>query len=146
MKLALGKYFKSTFFNRAYYIIMEFLPQNTNLGELDIIEVYSYYNGVRLFSCCNVTLNIFFALWIDEEKDFDLWLYVPVSLKRYQEISLGKMDLRNAFLKSEDGFVFEVKIFFDNQDVVNSIKSEEIDKDWLPLPDDYLKFSSLYLA
>ncbi len=125
---------------------MEFLPQNTNLGQLDIIEVYSYYNGTRLFSCCNVTLNIFFALWIDEEEGFDLWLYVPVSLKRFQEIRFGKMDLRNAFLKSEDGFVFEVKIFFDNLDVVSCIKSEEIDKDWLPLPDDYLKLSSLYLA
>ncbi len=125
---------------------MEFLPQNTNLGKLDIIEIYSYHNGTRLFSCCNVTLNIFFALWIDEEEDFDLWLYVPVSMKRFQEIRSGEMDLRNAFLKSEDGFVFEVKIFFDNSAVANSIKSEEIDQDWLPLPDDYLKLSSLYLT
>ena len=125
---------------------MSYLPQNTDLGELDTIEIYSYYNGARLFACRNVALNIYFALWVDEEADFDLWLYVPVSLKRFQEIRSGEIDLRNAFLKSEDGFVFEVKIFFDNLDVVNCIKSEEMDKDWLPLPDDYLKLSSLYLA
>ncbi|BAZ13386.1 hypothetical protein NIES4071_52250 [Calothrix sp. NIES-4071] len=124
---------------------MSFLPQNTDLGELDIIEIYSYYNGARLFSCRNAALNIYFALWIDEDTDFDLWLYVPVSPKRCQEIRSGEIDLRNAFLKSEDGFVFVVKIFFDNSDMANYIKSEEIDKDWLPLPGDYLKLSSLYL-
>lgn len=118
---------------------MSFLPQNTDLGELDIIEVYSYYNGPKLFSCRNVVGNIYFALWVDEEVDYELWLYVSISQQRFREIRSGSIDLRNAFIDAEDKFVFEVKIYFKDSDVSKSIASNEIDEDMLPLPNDYLK-------
>lgn len=41
---------------------MSFLPQNTDLGELDYIEVYSYHNGPKLFSCSDTSGNIYFAM------------------------------------------------------------------------------------
>lgn len=117
---------------------MSFLPQNTDLGELDYIEVYSYHNGPKLFSCSDTSGNIYFALWVDEETDYDLWLYVLISQKRFREIRSGGIDLRNAFKDAEDKFVFEVKIYFNDFDIANCVPCNEIDEDWLPLDGDYL--------
>lgn len=112
---------------------MSFLPQSTYLGKLEIIEVYVYYDQPCLFSCQNSTDQIFLAVWVDETEEFNLWLYVPMSRRRFEEVRMGGINLRDAFLKSESGFVYEVKILPENSpDAIATIPCEQLDEDWLP--------------
>jgi hypothetical protein len=89
---------------------MSLLPKETILGNLEILEVYEFYDKPCLFSCKNVSGQIFIAIWIDETSYSNAWLYVPTSLRRFQQIVSGGMDLRSSFLNAEDGFVFNVSI------------------------------------
>ena len=56
---------------------MSFLPQSTYLGKLELIEAYQFYDHLPiLFACRNASSHIFLAVLVDEEDDFELWLYV----------------------------------------------------------------------
>ncbi len=119
---------------------MSLLPQLTNLGKLEIIEVYVYYDQPCLFSCKNLTGHIFLAVWIDETEVEDIWLYVPISKQRFQSIRSGEIDLRDAFLKSEDSFVYKVIIPQENlPSLVETIQSDRLNEDWLPVAGEYLE-------
>ncbi len=119
---------------------MSILPQLTNLGKLDIIEIYVYYDRPCLFSCRNLTGHLFLAVWIDETKIEDIWLYVPISEGRFQSIRSGEIDLRDAFLKSEDSFVYKVIIPQENRpSIVETIQSDRLNEDWLPVAGEYLE-------
>ncbi len=61
---------------------MPLFPGEKSLGNLTILEVYLQYNGPKLFSCVNELKQTFLALWVDEEEDFDLWLYISISIKK----------------------------------------------------------------
>ena len=119
---------------------MNFIPQLTNLGKLEIIEIYVYYDIPCLFSCKNLTGHIFLAVWIDETEVEDIWLYVPVSGQRFQSIRSGEIDLRDAFLKSEDSFVYKVTIPRENiPSLVETIQRDRLNEDWLPAAGEYLE-------
>ena len=112
---------------------MAFLPEFTQLGQLELIEVYEYYDQPVLFSCQNPSGHIFLAVWADEEDDFDTWLYVRMSPLRFEHVRSGLIDLHDAFARSEDGLVFEVQIPHDEQELsIRHIWSHAISEDWLP--------------
>lgn len=93
------------------------LPESTLLGRLELLEVFVFYDEPRLFSCKNQTGVIFIAVWIDENEAGDIYYYVPMSRERYDNVISGSVDLREAFILSEDGIVFEVNMPFDNNQV-----------------------------
>ena len=118
---------------------MRVLPQATHLGKLKTIEVYVYVDRPCLFSCRNATGYLFLAVWVDETEVDNLWLYVPVSEARFQAIRTGEIDLHDAFLQSEDGFVYQVKVSRnDDPDRVQAISCNTLDRSWLPLADECL--------
>ncbi len=119
---------------------MSFLLESRSLEELETIEEYAYFNRPLLFSCRNSAGQIFFALWIKETEDFELYLCVPMSQQRFEEVDTGAIDIRDAFLKSESGFVYEVKILRENSpDDISTIPSEKINARWLPPAGESLK-------
>lgn len=122
---------------------MSILPQFTILGNLEIIEVYVYCDQPCLFACRNRTGHIFLAVWIEETAAFNQWLYVALSEQRFMSICSGKIDLRDAFLKSEEGFVFEVKINRDRSpDSITIILCDRLDEDWLPMSGEFLELAA----
>jgi hypothetical protein len=122
---------------------MSILPQSTILGNLEIIEVYVYCDQPCLFACRNRTGHIFLAVWIEETAVFNQWLYVALSEQRFTSIRSGKIDLRDAFLKSEEGFVFEVKITRDRSpDSIIIILCARLDEDWLPRAGEFLELAA----
>jgi hypothetical protein len=121
--------------------MMGYLPQFTSLGKLELIEVYEFYDEPILFSCRNASDAIFMAVFADEGDDFETWLYVGVSRRRFERIRSGAIDLHDAFSEAEDGIVFQIQIPYDEsaQAPIIPIPSGAIDKDMLPLPGEFIK-------
>jgi hypothetical protein len=122
---------------------MSLLPESTQLGKLEIIEVYEYYDVPCLFACRNASEQIFLAVWASQTKEMGKWLYVPMSIGRFQRVRSGNIDIRDAFLTAEDGFVYEVIIPGDDSfDRVIAVSCQEINDEWLPVAGELLDFDS----
>jgi hypothetical protein len=119
---------------------MTFLPQTIELGPLEMIEVYEFSDKPLLFSCKNVTDDIFMAVLVDEDENFETWLYAKTSLDRFKQIQSGFIDLHQAFSETEDGLVYEIQVpHQDEQPIsVKIIHSKAVSEDKLPLPGEYL--------
>lgn len=118
------------------------LPTSTILGVLTLLEVYSFYDVPRLFSCRNRADQIFLAVWVDEREHGDTYLYAPLSQNRFAQIRSGGIDLATAFKESEDGFVFKVEHFFRSDESQNSVVEQvacaDLSDDELPEPGERL--------
>jgi hypothetical protein len=122
---------------------MSLLPQCTHLGKLEIVEVYEFYDVPCLFSCRNSSGNIFLATWAEQTTEFGIWLYVPMSQRRLENVRSGKIDLHDAFVSSEDDFVYKAIIPCDGSpDRIEAILSENLIDDWLALPGEFLDFGA----
>ncbi|MEM6500475.1 MAG: DUF6575 domain-containing protein [Cyanobacteria bacterium P01_C01_bin.89] len=118
---------------------MNFLPSNTQLGELEIVEVYDFYDKPCLFSCKNQNESLFASIWTDETEEYDEWLYVAISPERLERAQLGYIDLRKLFRAAESGTVFKIQTYFENNnsDIV-TLKCTDLLEDQLPEPGEYL--------
>lgn len=88
---------------------MPLVPANTPMGRLEILEVYDFYDGPKLFACLNATDQRFLALWCDQDAESDSWLYLGLSPRRWEAVRSGAYDLRSAFLNPEEGFLYSVR-------------------------------------
>jgi hypothetical protein len=111
-----------------------YLPESTILGILKLIEVYEFYDQPCLFSCQNLSGQVYLALWIDSSETEDIWLYAPVSSERFNHIKNGEVDLKTVFSHSEDAFVFEVTVPFGDQQstMVKALACRDLTEDQLP--------------
>jgi len=109
------------------------LPKSTILGILKLIEVYEFYDQPCLFSCQNLSGQVYIALWVDSSETEDVWLYAPVSSERFNNIKNGEVDLKTIFTHSEDAFVFEVSIPFDGEKptMVKALVCKDLTEDQL---------------
>ncbi len=119
---------------------MNILPLDTSLGQLQIFEIYEFYNMPVLFACKNHADTIYLAVWIDEASEENIWLYVSVSPQRFARIRAGQIDLHDAFATAEDGIVLKVTVpkVSLHKAQVDSMLISEMDASWPPLPGDYL--------
>ena len=119
---------------------MDFLATSTNLGTLELLEIYVKYNGPRLLACKNQASKIFLALWVDEEEDSDLWLYMLVSLDRLQSIRTGQISLYDAFSEPESHSLYEATYtHLNSRWSTKQVAVDDLDKDCLPLEDAFLR-------
>lgn len=111
-----------------------YLPESTILGILKLIEVYEFYDQPCLFSCQNLSGQVYIALWVDSSEIEDIWLYAPVLSERFNHIKNGKVDFKTVFTHSEDAFVFEVSIPFDDEKstIVKALACKDLTEDQLP--------------
>ena len=123
--------------------MMGYLPQLTHLGKLELIEVYEFYDQPILFSCRNASDAIFIGVFADEDDNFETWLYIGVSLQRFQRIRSGAIDLHDAFAEVEDGVIFQIKVPYDETMPVSTpIPAAEIPDDMLPLPGEFINLDT----
>ncbi len=108
------------------------------LGHLKFLEVYEEYDGPRLFSCRNAAGQIYIVVWVNESPNQDIWLYAPVSSKRFSLIRTGTIELREVFLNTEDGYVFVVTIPYDQPSEIKTIACNLIEDKWLIGPEERL--------
>lgn len=119
---------------------MNLLPLHTSLGQLQIFEIYEFYNLPVLFACKNQADTIYLAVWLDESDEDNLWLYVSVSPQRFAKIRAGHIDLHDAFATPEDGIGLKVTVpkTAHCQASVEPVLVSAMDRNWAPLPGDYL--------
>ncbi len=121
---------------------MSLLPRETALGHLQLLEVYDYYDGPRLFAARNVVGTTFFVLWADDLQDQEVWLYVPVSEERLLQLREGSLSIREAFLKAEDGILHKVVQPKGAGDVrAEVLRSADLALEWLPPEGDRIQLA-----
>ena len=120
---------------------MTVLPEGTVLGELQMIEVFEYFDGPRLFSCRNNSDVRFLAVHADEG-EVDTWLYVPVSERRLEALRVGRVDLHTAFANPEDGFTYLVS-FRGSSVEATAVHASSIPSEILPDQGTLLRLSLL---
>ncbi len=101
------------------------LPQNTQLGELKLSEVYYYYDQPVFFLCQNQTeTEVFYlVLLIDSEEDYDLWFYSITSKNQLEDLKAKRIDIKTAIVENEavNPFLFVVIIWYDSNKQENVI-------------------------
>jgi hypothetical protein len=115
------------------------LPVDTPLGQLEIVEVYLYYDGPKLFICRNSTQQLYLANWIEGGKE-NTWLYVALSFKRLRQLQRGEISLHDAFLLAENDYVYLVKL--SNEDSLLdllSFRGRDLPPEWLPIEGEFLE-------
>ena len=110
------------------------------LGKLEMVEVYNYYDIPILFSCKNAASQLYIAFFADRLLDHDVWLYAEVSITRLNLIRSGKIDLFDTFSKPEMDRLLKVIIPTNNSVEFSSefILPSELSEDILPPVNDYL--------
>lgn len=113
---------------------MSFLPEGTILGQLEIIEVYDFYDKPVLFSCKNKSGLIFIAIYVDDSDVAEIWLYASISSSRFKNVVQGRVELRNIFIDTEDAFVYQVEIPYEEgiNIIVKSVACNKIPDEYLP--------------
>lgn len=107
------------------------LPTRTCLGELEVIEVFDFFDFPRLFSCRNKAGQIFLALSVEESIEKAIFLYTPISANRYRLLVSGDLKIRDVIRLAEDRFVFNVE-FTPGGETASMISCSEIPDIWLP--------------
>lgn len=80
---------------------MTFLTPNRTFGQLEIVEVFAYFDGPRLFLAENPAGQRYLVNSLDSDDDTDTWLITALSERRLLQLTEGVMDVRTAFLSPE---------------------------------------------
>ena len=112
----------------------------SELGGLEIIEIYDYYDQPILFACKNAAGHLHLVVAADEDDQHETWLYVEVSVERLNLIRSGTIDLHDAFADSENGHLLQVKFSYNNPTLpqIEHLESNQIPEDMLPTPGECL--------
>ena len=114
------------------------------LGKLEIVEVYTYYDQPVLFACKNAAGHLYLVLAADENDQYETWFYAAVSVERLNHIRSGAIDLHDAFADTEDGFLLQVIVPYDDQTLLRTepVQSHRISEEMLPIPGECLNLQT----
>ena len=114
------------------------------LGKLEIVEVYEYYDQPVLYSCKNASGHFYLVVAAAEDAKFLTWLCVAVSTERLNRIRSGEIDLHDAFTDSENPYAIQVKVPYEEHASVQTdfIQPNQIPEDMLPVPGECLDFET----
>ncbi len=101
-------------------------------GTVVIRYTYYYYDGPRLFSCESLAGQKYLSVWVDTGDGFDRWFYVPMSAERLQTVHTGRMTPYEAIKHPEDGWIWNIRTFFDGKSEVLRLNADDINEEDLP--------------
>lgn len=102
------------------------------------LEIFDYFDGPRFYSCVSKSGQLYLVFWVDETENASSWLYVQVSQERYADLKAGNIAIREAFLQSEEGYVFFITVNKTQELEITPLYGCEIPSDYLPESDDFL--------
>ncbi|WP_156201120.1 DUF6575 domain-containing protein [Wenzhouxiangella marina] len=110
------------------------MPKKTLLGALEIEEIFAFFDFPRLFLCRNQTGQKYLAMSVEDSPEHVTFLLLALSKSRFNAIASKGLDLRQAFLQAEEGFVYCFKIAInDGEDDTYALGINDVPRDWLPL-------------
>ena len=114
------------------------------LGKLEIVEVYEYYDQPVLYSCKNASGHFYLVVAAAEDAKFLTWLCVAVSTERLNLIRSGTIDLHDAFADSENPYAIQVRVPYEEHASIQTdfVQSNQIPEDMLPTPGERLDFET----
>ncbi|MHB1501874.1 MAG: DUF6575 domain-containing protein [Candidatus Dormibacteria bacterium] len=119
-------------------------PRSTLLGDLRVIETYIAYDGPRLFACQTLAEQLYMALFVDDEDDWEVYIYVAISRARWRAMRTGAIPLRTIFSEPETGIVYEVRRpLLAIESKVVPRQASAISQNWLPDPQVSLRLPDL---
>ena len=115
-------------------LIVIFHPNLRLFGQLELLEVYDFYDAPVLVSCRTPTGAIYLAVAVRGSEHSEEWLYVSLSQERFADVRSGVIDLHIAFSQPEDGVTFLVDIPHDPSAdaLVKPLTPDQLDDDILP--------------
>ena len=119
---------------------MVYILNIPELGELEIVEVYEYYDQPVLYSCKNAAGHFYLVVAAAEDDQYLTWLCTAVSIERLNRIRIGEIDLHDAFADSENPYTIQVRVPYEEQAKVltDYVQSNQIPGEMLPLPGECL--------
>jgi hypothetical protein len=110
------------------------IPNNPTVGEIEIIKAYDFYDYPRSFIAKNDRGDIYFVLWIGDDKKGDSWYYLPITENKKNLLMTNSIDMRNALLNLEMGYLYEViTLWYMSAEHIDSVeKIYKVDKNVLP--------------
>ncbi len=114
------------------------LPRNTNLGQLDIFEIYEYMDGPRLFAARNNIGTMFLVFWCDEKDKATGWLYLPISEPKLSKLRRKEISLNTAFREPETQYYLVYTGVSPQEDSADIIS--DIDPDFFPPEGFYIEY------
>ncbi len=121
------------------------LPDGTNLGPLNLVETFVFFDSPRLFSCISATGQNYIGVWVDESDEREIYLLLPVSPERLKAIRSGIISLRVAIENSESGGVYLVPLFGEDVPFAQWESLGEIPESFLPDVASYLHLETVTL-
>lgn len=123
------------------------LPINTVLGALSIVEVYEYYDRPVLFTCRNLSGQLYTVVFANEASDGEIWLYAPMSLERFLHMRSGGIELRQVFRRPEDGIIAQVFYPYngDVTPIVTGVPAAELPEEWFPAESQFIRLETATL-
>jgi len=105
------------------------------LGKLEIVEVYEYYDQPVLYACKNAAGHFYLVVAAAENDQYLTWLCTAVSTERLNLIRSGGIDLHDAFADSENPYTIQVRVPYEEHASVqtDSIQSNQIPENMLPM-------------
>lgn len=118
---------------------MQTLLANTTLGPLDVTDVFVEYDGPHLLACRDRRGQLYLAVSVEDGPTSVIWLYVPVSEERLDQVQAASLDLHEAFAHPEGGSLLQVTTYRDGTvPHVQVLTESDIPADWLPSPGEFL--------
>ena len=121
------------------------LPSMPEIGTLEIIEVYEYFDGPCLFAAQNECDQLFLVALAEDERHLRRWLIVPMSKRRYEHVRSGGVDLHDAFAAAEGGYVYFLCVPTEGDPQGEWRNVETLVDDELPLPGEVLDLDTATL-
>lgn len=114
-------------------------PKNTILGELNILEIYDYYDMPILFLVKNELDIMYLVFWCDMTDVSWGYLYLEISPDKLQNIKSKTLSLYDAYRNPENHLYIVYISYNDDIDIVNDFSINHKNIEYLPPPDWYVE-------
>lgn len=121
---------------------MSDLPESPQMGRLEYLKLYLYWNGaVRLFSCHNTEGRIYLAIWVEKTDDCNRWLYARTLPHKLDWLERRLVDIRSRFTEAAEESVYDVRIGRNNICCVEVLPCSKLTDDLLPTAGEFFKYN-----